>query len=266
MSDIDIGKALRQARKKAGMTQEQFGEMIGISQQAVSAYERGLYDPDADKNFWDMIKKRTGVDISRLKGFSLCPDNDEDKKKGKYMEANNDQDVSISTEAEDVIKKREGDEETGHLRAMDTSSGSMLSLSFLKCEDDLDEFINVLLTNAGVLASSDYYWCFALKAFLKAVLGFLMLSTIESDQTISSAKRLMRTALPDYDLYTRSDWESCTLMDYMMDGIKDVAPYDFVVASYGIFRSAPSMHTQWQIVLSCLAVMEAYENAAACKN
>lgn len=40
--NIEVGRRVRQAREAAGLTQERFAELIGISPQNVSCIERGL--------------------------------------------------------------------------------------------------------------------------------------------------------------------------------------------------------------------------------
>ncbi len=40
--NIDMGRRIRQAREAAGLTQERFAELVGISPQNVSCVERGL--------------------------------------------------------------------------------------------------------------------------------------------------------------------------------------------------------------------------------
>ena len=40
--NVEVGRRVRQAREAAGLTQERFAELIGISPQNVSCVERGL--------------------------------------------------------------------------------------------------------------------------------------------------------------------------------------------------------------------------------
>ena len=40
--NVEVGRRIRQAREAAGLTQERFAELIGISPQNVSCVERGL--------------------------------------------------------------------------------------------------------------------------------------------------------------------------------------------------------------------------------
>ena len=40
--NVEVGRRIRQARETAGLTQERFAELVGISPQNVSCVERGL--------------------------------------------------------------------------------------------------------------------------------------------------------------------------------------------------------------------------------
>lgn len=40
--NVEVGRRVRQARESAGLTQERFAELVGISPQNVSCVERGL--------------------------------------------------------------------------------------------------------------------------------------------------------------------------------------------------------------------------------
>lgn len=47
MDQIKIGKFIAERRRKAGLTQMQLGEMLGITDRAVSKWERGISLPDS---------------------------------------------------------------------------------------------------------------------------------------------------------------------------------------------------------------------------
>lgn len=51
-------------RKKAGLSQEQFAERIGVSRQTVSNWERGMANPDVE--MLDLISKTFEVDFSTI--------------------------------------------------------------------------------------------------------------------------------------------------------------------------------------------------------
>ena len=42
--NVEVGRRVRQAREAAGLTQERFAELIGVSPQNISCVERGLAD------------------------------------------------------------------------------------------------------------------------------------------------------------------------------------------------------------------------------
>lgn len=49
MDQIKIGKFISQLRREAGMTQEELGEKIGVTNKTVSRWETGTYMPDIEK-------------------------------------------------------------------------------------------------------------------------------------------------------------------------------------------------------------------------
>ena len=48
MDLVSIGKFIAELRKQKGLTQEQLGEQIGVSNKTVSRWETGVYMPPAD--------------------------------------------------------------------------------------------------------------------------------------------------------------------------------------------------------------------------
>ena len=48
MDLIQIGKFIAKLRKEQGLTQEQLGEKIGVTNKTVSRWETGVYLPPAD--------------------------------------------------------------------------------------------------------------------------------------------------------------------------------------------------------------------------
>lgn len=46
-----IGGKIKEYRKKGGITQEQLGEKLGVKNNTISAYERGIISPDSDTIF-----------------------------------------------------------------------------------------------------------------------------------------------------------------------------------------------------------------------
>lgn len=49
MDQIKTGKFISQLRREAGMTQEELGEKIGVTNKTVSRWETGVYMPDIEK-------------------------------------------------------------------------------------------------------------------------------------------------------------------------------------------------------------------------
>ncbi len=49
MDQVKIGKFICSTRKQQGMTQEQLGEHLGVTNKTVSRWETGKYMPDVDK-------------------------------------------------------------------------------------------------------------------------------------------------------------------------------------------------------------------------
>ena len=69
---IRIGECILNYRKQHGLTQSEFGELLGVSAQAVSKWERGLCYPDIFllPDISDLI----GVSVDELLGkkYSFC--------------------------------------------------------------------------------------------------------------------------------------------------------------------------------------------------
>ena len=67
----DIGKNIRTARVRAGMTQDELAEQLHVSRQTVSNYETGRSRPDIDMLF--SIAEALGMDVSALLYGTLLP-------------------------------------------------------------------------------------------------------------------------------------------------------------------------------------------------
>ena len=61
LDKLVLGKKIKEARQQTGLNQSEFGKKIGISKQALSSIERGLYWPGLD----------TLENISALCGLTL---------------------------------------------------------------------------------------------------------------------------------------------------------------------------------------------------
>lgn len=48
LEKLVLGQKIKDARQRTGLNQSEFGKMIGISKQALSSIERGLYWPGLD--------------------------------------------------------------------------------------------------------------------------------------------------------------------------------------------------------------------------
>ena len=66
---MELGKKIRQLRFKAGLTQEQLGEQLGIGAQSVSKWENGVSMPDITA--LPLLAEIFGISIDDL--FDLPP-------------------------------------------------------------------------------------------------------------------------------------------------------------------------------------------------
>jgi transcriptional regulator with XRE-family HTH domain len=57
-----ISTELRAARRRAGLSQEFLGKLIGATQQAVSRWEKGLGKPE--RVYWSALQEVLGIDMS----------------------------------------------------------------------------------------------------------------------------------------------------------------------------------------------------------
>ncbi|MCM1314299.1 MAG: helix-turn-helix domain-containing protein [Muribaculaceae bacterium] len=62
MDLISIGKFISELRKQQGLTQEQLGEIIGVTNKTVSRWKNGVYLPPADALI--IISEKFGVSIN----------------------------------------------------------------------------------------------------------------------------------------------------------------------------------------------------------
>ena len=61
---MELNERIAAVRKAAGLTQEQLGELVGVSRQAVSKWESGETQPTTDK--LPQLAMLLGVDVSAL--------------------------------------------------------------------------------------------------------------------------------------------------------------------------------------------------------
>ena len=64
MDQIKIGKFIAALRKEKGMTQEQLGEKLGVTNKTISRWENGNYMPDVE--MLSLLSKEFGVSINEL--------------------------------------------------------------------------------------------------------------------------------------------------------------------------------------------------------
>ena len=64
MDQIKIGKFIAALRKERGLTQEQLGEKLGVTNKTISRWENGNYMPDVE--MLSMLSKEFGVSINEL--------------------------------------------------------------------------------------------------------------------------------------------------------------------------------------------------------
>lgn len=84
---MSFNNRLREAREKKGLTQEQFGSLIGAAKSTVSGYEKGVSHPDEEKIV--LIMKTLDVDanylwqdeLSSIKDNAPSPISDEEAEK-----------------------------------------------------------------------------------------------------------------------------------------------------------------------------------------
>ena len=64
MDQIRIGKFIAALRKEKGMTQEQLGEKLGVTNKTISRWENGNYMPDVE--MLSLLSREFGVSINEL--------------------------------------------------------------------------------------------------------------------------------------------------------------------------------------------------------
>ena len=74
MDQVKIGKYIALLRRQAGLTQEQLGEKLGVTNKTVSRWENGNYMPDIE--MFGLIAKEFNVSINDLLAGERIPDED----------------------------------------------------------------------------------------------------------------------------------------------------------------------------------------------
>lgn len=71
MDNTKLGSLIRALRREAGMTQRDLAETLGVTDKAVSKWERGLGCPDV--SFLPQLSRLFGVDLEKLLQGDLAP-------------------------------------------------------------------------------------------------------------------------------------------------------------------------------------------------
>lgn len=74
MDQIKIGKHIALLRRQAGLTQEELGEKLGISNKTISRWENGNYMPDIE--MFGLLAKQFHVSINELLAEEKIADED----------------------------------------------------------------------------------------------------------------------------------------------------------------------------------------------
>jgi len=98
---MEIGNKIKFLRRKAGLTQEQLGERLGLSAQSVSKWETGTAMPDI--TLLPLLSREFGVTIDEL--FDLTQE-DRLQRIEKRMEVEEELPADIFREFEDVLKNQ----------------------------------------------------------------------------------------------------------------------------------------------------------------
>ncbi len=72
MDQIQIGRFLSMLRRQAGLTQEELGERLGVTNKTVSRWENGNYMPDIE--MMQLLSKELHVSINELLAGEKIPD------------------------------------------------------------------------------------------------------------------------------------------------------------------------------------------------
>lgn len=74
MDQVKVGKYIALLRRQAGLTQEQLGDKLGVTNKTVSRWENGNYMPDIE--MFGLIAKEFNVSINDLLAGERIPDED----------------------------------------------------------------------------------------------------------------------------------------------------------------------------------------------
>lgn len=74
MDQVKIGKYIALLRRQAGLTQEELGEKLGVTNKTISRWENGNYMPDIE--MFGLLAKEFHVSINELLAGEKIPDAD----------------------------------------------------------------------------------------------------------------------------------------------------------------------------------------------
>lgn len=104
MDTVKTGKFISELRREAGLTQEQLGEKIGVSNKTVSRWETGTYMPPIES--LEMLSKVLNVSINEIiAGERLTPEEYVKKAEENIVSAWQDSSFTLK-ERQEYFKKR----------------------------------------------------------------------------------------------------------------------------------------------------------------
>ena len=85
MDQIKIGKFIAECRKKVNLTQMQLSEKLGITDKAISKWERGIAMPDT--SIMLELCEILGINVNELlSGEKICMENNDQKNEQLLLE------------------------------------------------------------------------------------------------------------------------------------------------------------------------------------
>ena len=156
MDVIKIGKFIAENRKKKDMTQEQLAEKLGVTDRAVSKWERGLNMPDASLML--DLTKILGISVNELLSGEVI-------KKEDYMNKAEDKLVELQAKNQSYAKQ---------LLALEWVISILgllifLPLMYIAAYVDMETYLRVILIVVGVVIFMTVC-CFAIR--IEQVAGF----------------------------------------------------------------------------------------------
>lgn len=105
MDQIKVGAFLADLRRERGLTQEQLGELVGVTNKTVSRWETGTYMPPIEA--LEVLSKEYGVTINEIIGGERLPTEEDFRKKAEENLASAWQDSAFTLkERQEYFKRR----------------------------------------------------------------------------------------------------------------------------------------------------------------